>query len=494
MSGLSWMTDTVLATAGHGGALFELAPTWGRFWESFSALYRDPILTAVAAGALLGYLGVYVVTRRMVFISAALSQVAGAGVALAFFLPLAVGATDSDALGLLGEPTFWALGLSLLATLFFRLDPARLGLTRDALLGLTYVLAGGVAVVLGSRIAQEAHDIKAILFGTAVVVRTVDLWLTVGVGVTLLSLHVLLVRGLAVATFDPVGARVQRLPVRALDAFLFVSIAVAVAVTTRALGALPVFAFTVLPAMGALALSRHLGHALALATLFGALSGALGYVYSFFLRFPVGASQATVAGVLCLSALSARLAATRELRLPKRIAAALGSAATLALAVLPLAGGGPAEAPATPAGLHAAPTPAAAPAADGPGEIDRLLEVLAGAEDAQARGDAAHRLGHLQAQAARDALVTALGDDDWSVRAEAAEALGKLAGVLPPELLRAVREDESAWVRGAAASALCHFDDDARVHEALHEAARTDTDDGVRETAARHERGCPERP
>ena len=55
------------------------------------------------------------------------------------------------------------------------------------------------------------------------------------------------------------GARVQGMPVRALNAFLFVSIGLAVALCTRALGALPVFAFSVLPAMTALVLTSRIG-------------------------------------------------------------------------------------------------------------------------------------------------------------------------------------------------------------------------------------------
>ena len=44
-------------------------------------VFRDPVLASFVAGATLGLLGVYIVLRRMVFVSAALSQAAGLGVA-----------------------------------------------------------------------------------------------------------------------------------------------------------------------------------------------------------------------------------------------------------------------------------------------------------------------------------------------------------------------------------------------------------------------------
>ena len=59
------------------------APGFGQFLDNWS-LYRDPILCAVLSGAGLSALGVFVVLRRAVFVTATLSQAAGLGVALAF--------------------------------------------------------------------------------------------------------------------------------------------------------------------------------------------------------------------------------------------------------------------------------------------------------------------------------------------------------------------------------------------------------------------------
>ena len=125
--------------------------TWARFLEALPEVYLAPIVTGGAAGLVLGFLGVYVVLRRMVFISAALSQVSSVGVALAFWLQIHAGAT-----GLLGEPVLLALLLALLATLLFRPDPARLHLSRDSLLGLVYVLAG-------VRVAAPAGAVVVVL-------------------------------------------------------------------------------------------------------------------------------------------------------------------------------------------------------------------------------------------------------------------------------------------------------------------------------------------
>jgi zinc transport system permease protein len=105
------------------------------------------------------------------------------------------------------------------------------------------------------------------------------------------------------AGFDPEGARVQGLPVRLLETVLWTLVALEVSVATRALGALPVFAFAVLPAMSALALVERPAGGLVIAALFGGLAGGLGYLAAFFFEFPVGACQATLATLGFLLAL-----------------------------------------------------------------------------------------------------------------------------------------------------------------------------------------------
>jgi zinc transport system permease protein len=272
-------------------------PTLARFLEAYE-LFQEPILCALVAGGVLGFLSVYVVLRRMVFVSAAVTQSAGLGVALAFFAEIHLGMHLSPVVG--------AALLSLLATLLLMLDPARLRLTRESMLGLAFALAGGAAVLVGERISQEAHDIENILFGTGVMVERSDLWLVSGVAAVTLLLHLWWFRALTFASFDRLGAAVQGLPVRLLDAVLMISIGITVGVSAKALGALPVFAFSTLSAVAALTLDLRLPWTFALATVAGALAGAGGYFFAYFYEFPVGGSQTVFSVALVLLALVVR--------------------------------------------------------------------------------------------------------------------------------------------------------------------------------------------
>ena len=320
-----------------GEAVSDTAATWHELFANLG-IFRDAILAGGLAGALLGFLGVHVVLRRMVFASSAIAQAAALGVALSFWVPAVIdplGHAAGHAAGPGGhvipsplfQPVLWAIAASLLATLVFIANPVRLHLTRESMLGFVFLASGAGAVIIGDRITQDAHDLTTILFGSAVVVQTSDLYWIGAATVVLLGGHLVLWRALLFVGYDPLGAEVQGMPVRALNGFLFVSVGLAVALCTRALGALPVFAFSVLPAMTALALTSRIGLCFVLATAFGAFSGVAGYAVSFRAELPVGATETAMAAALLAAALAWRyVGAQRDRRRARQSASGAADA------------------------------------------------------------------------------------------------------------------------------------------------------------------------
>lgn len=275
--------------------------TLGGFFEAWG-LFRDPALAGTAAGAVLGLLGVYVVLRHLVFLTAAVSQVAGLGVAVSFL---------SGAPPLAGATVLTAGAVALVAR-----DRDAGASRRDALLGLLFLAGAAGTLAVGSRLVQDIHEIDEILLGTAVAVLPEDVTLVFAVSGLVLALHAWGWRGFSAVSFDRDGARVRGLPVPLLETVLFGSLAVAVAVTTWVLGALPTFAFSVLPGFAAVRVAPNVGTSLVLAALFGAAAGFGGYLGAYLTDLPVGASETLAAlAVVVLAevfrALRALLASSR---------------------------------------------------------------------------------------------------------------------------------------------------------------------------------------
>lgn len=254
-------------------------------------LFGDSAMAGAMLGGLLGALGVFIIIRRMVFLSASLSQVASLGIVVAFFLQ-----------GVLGwswlSPTMGATILSACAVALLASERPEVRDRRDGLLGAVFMLGSSGTLLLGSRIVQEVQDVQSILFGTAVAVVPEDFVRVVWTVIVFGLMHVVGHRGFLAITVDSEDARVRGLPVRALSWALLGSIAVVVSVSTGTLGALPTFSFSVLPALSALLVAANLSRATMLAAILGALMGFVGYVLAFLYEWPVGASQTLVGLVM----------------------------------------------------------------------------------------------------------------------------------------------------------------------------------------------------
>ena len=258
------------------------------FFESWE-LFRDPALAGAIVGFVLGFLGIYVIARRMVFLSAALSQCAGLGVALAFYAQIHWGLT-----GFAGSPRLGALLVTLTTALLLTTDRKAVATRRDSLLGFAFLLGSAGTLAVSTRIVQETQDIQSLLFGSAVAVLPGDLRFVLLTSLAVTLLHLWWMRGFVQTSIDPDSATVRGLPVRLLESALLLSLALAISFFTQILGALPVFAFSVLPAMAALRVSRNFTAALVVAGIGGAACGFLGYLAAFQYDLPVGASQTLV--------------------------------------------------------------------------------------------------------------------------------------------------------------------------------------------------------
>lgn len=249
-------------------------------------LWRDPVIVGASAGAVCGFLGVYVVLRRIVFVSAALTQISSFGVGLAFYLQ----ALGLGVLAYILDPFVLSIFLTCLAALFFALKRDYSRVSTEGVIAFGYLLASGAVLIIGDRIAKGAHDIANILFGSAVVVAPADVLIIPLVALAVFVIHTLLYKDFIFVSFDSETARLFKYPVRLLNTALLISIAVIVALTTRALGALPVFALLALPALSALYITENLKLVFLFSILFGIISSVLGYFFSFIFSLPTGAS------------------------------------------------------------------------------------------------------------------------------------------------------------------------------------------------------------
>jgi zinc transport system permease protein len=258
-------------------------------------IWEVPLAASVVAAALLGFLGVYVVLRRTVFVSAALTQLSTLGLVATLLVEERVHIETEHA----SEQLAVAMAFSIVGALLLGAFRAR-RLPAEASVGGAWVAASALVVLGTSRLVHAAHDLGGMVFGNAVAVAPGELATLAVVAALCTAAHAAFAKELAFASFDPETARALGMRVRGWDALLFLTIGAAIPPSARALGALPVFAFLTLPAAGALLLRVGFRPALALAAAFGVVAATAGYVLSWLWELPTGATMVALAAALAL--------------------------------------------------------------------------------------------------------------------------------------------------------------------------------------------------
>jgi len=265
-------------------------------WEGFLAardIWQEPLVASLLAGALCGFLGIYVVLRRTVFVSAALTQLSTLGIIVALILEEAIGVEAEHA----GVQLAVALAFSMAGALVLGLALHGRKLPGEASVGVIYVLAGALVVLGANRLVHAAHDLNAMVFGNAVAVPVSDLIVLAVVVVVCATLHALFAKELVFVSFDGETAAALGFDTRFWNGLLFLTLGLAIPVSARALGALPVFAFLTIPAAAALLLVGRLRPAFLVASIIGVVAATGGYLVSWFWQLPTGATMVTIAGL-----------------------------------------------------------------------------------------------------------------------------------------------------------------------------------------------------
>jgi len=277
-------------------------------WEFFGTA----TMAGVVAGVTLGALGVYVVARGMVFFSATLSQSAGLGVVLSLFAwHRLVGATSAQIDGgshHFAKDAFVGVSGFVFAAVSALLLSGQHGNQSDRRLGFVYLMATALILTIGAYVPQsDIPNVTLWMFsghGDAGLMMGPDFARLLWICVPIIVLHIWWIRGFVEVTIDPIGAKARGLPVGVIRTTLLLTLALATAVCTQLLGMLPVFAYTTLPAIGALRLAPNVPWAIGLAAFMGGASGFLGYFFAYKYALTVGATQTLVAGALAILAVA----------------------------------------------------------------------------------------------------------------------------------------------------------------------------------------------
>jgi len=236
------------------------------------------LLALIMVSIVCAVVGSFIVVKGMAFIGDALAHASFAGVAAAFVLG------GSIYLGAAFAAILTSLGIAFISR--------RAGLRFDTAIGVVFVGAFALGILIISRQEGYIVDLTSFMFGNVLGVGEDDLVLIAAVGAAVLILVAAFYKDLLFTAYDPAMAAAAGLPVALMQYGLLALIALAVVTALKAIGIVLVIAMLVTPAATAQLLVQRLHLMMAVGAVVGALSSLTGLYLSY--HADVAASAAVV--------------------------------------------------------------------------------------------------------------------------------------------------------------------------------------------------------
>jgi zinc transport system permease protein len=223
--------------------------------------------------AICGYIGVYVVLKRIVFVGASLAQISSAGIALAFLLGQSIPFASKH-----------PLAISLVVTMFGVLVYSQQSLSRkvpqESIIGIGYLIASALTLMFIVRSPRGMDDVKELLDGNIITVQTADLQVMGALFFAVALVHFLFYKQFLFVSFDREMAATQGYRTRMWELLFYLVLGLTIAMAIQYAGLLAVFAYLVMPAVTGLLMARRMPTAFVVAIASAWIATFLGFCWS----------------------------------------------------------------------------------------------------------------------------------------------------------------------------------------------------------------------
>ncbi|QOC92504.1 anchored repeat-type ABC transporter permease subunit [Micromonospora craniellae] len=252
------------------------------------AFLPKALAIAVMSSVVCGVIGCYVVLRGMAFIGDAVAHAVFPGLAVAFVLQ--------------GSLVLGGAVAGIVTALLIAVFAQHRRVKEDSLIGVFFVAAFALGIVIISRAPGYAGSLQQFLFGSITGIPDRDLYTVGFTGLGILAVVFLLHKELVAVSLDREMARSIGLPVFWLDIALYVLVTLAVVISLQTIGNILVLALLITPAAAARLLTDRLALMMLLAPLIGGGSALVGLYLSWSYDLPVGGTIVLVATAVFLLA------------------------------------------------------------------------------------------------------------------------------------------------------------------------------------------------
>jgi zinc/manganese transport system permease protein len=251
-----------------------------------------PLVACLLLPGILVYYGLHIVKREIIFVDLALAQVAALGMCLALLLKHEPHDWQTYA---------WSLGFAFVGAAIFTLTRTEdHRVPQEALIGIVYVVAAAMGILLLSRSAEGDEELKRTLVGDILLVQPGEVFRAFGLYSVIGVIHFIFRKRFLMLSFEPQRAIDEGVSVRGWDFLFYILFGFVVTSFVHIGGVLMIFSYLIVPAVCANLLARSFGIKLLVGWLTATLASIAGLYVSYTHDLPTGASIVCALGAALL--------------------------------------------------------------------------------------------------------------------------------------------------------------------------------------------------
>lgn len=248
-----------------------------KFFEGLLTYHflQNAFITAIVIGIVAGAVGCFIILRSMSLMGDAISHAVLPGVAISFILGI--------------NFFIGAIVFGLLSSIIITYIKENSVIKGDTAIGITFssFLALGIILI---GLANSTTDLFHILFGNILAVQDSDKYMTIIVGLIVLTLITIFFKELLLTSFDPVLAKSMGMRVSFYHYLLMILLTLVAVTAMQSVGTILIVALLITPAATAYLYVKSLRTMLFLSSALGAVASVLGIYIGYTFNIAAGSS------------------------------------------------------------------------------------------------------------------------------------------------------------------------------------------------------------
>ncbi|HGD6236893.1 TPA: metal ABC transporter permease subunit [Streptococcus agalactiae] len=248
-----------------------------KFFEGLLTYHflQNAFITAIVIGIVAGAVGCFIILRSMSLMGDTISHAVLPGVAISFILGI--------------NFFIGAIVFGLLSSIIITYIKENSVIKGDTAIGITFssFLALGIILI---GLANSTTDLFHILFGNILAVQDSDKYMTIIVGLIVLTLITIFFKELLLTSFDPVLAKSMGMRVSFYHYLLMILLTLVAVTAMQSVGTILIVALLITPAATAYLYVKSLRTMLFLSSALGAVASVLGLYIGYTFNIAAGSS------------------------------------------------------------------------------------------------------------------------------------------------------------------------------------------------------------